>query len=93
LLVAQGDYERAVRLTGAVAALQEIHRGQSTRGSDQMERFLVSCREALSASTYDAAIASGSGMTLQQAIEFALTLQRRGAHSVTGSHLLECIER
>ncbi|OGG46571.1 MAG: hypothetical protein A3F84_18045 [Candidatus Handelsmanbacteria bacterium RIFCSPLOWO2_12_FULL_64_10] len=73
LAAAQGEPGRALRLTGAAAALREvISVPLSSADQSRMERWLEPARQALSEEARAAAWAEGRTMTQEQAIAYAL---------------------
>ncbi len=68
-----GRYERAARLAGASAALRGITGDAGTFWTpDAYEADLGLVRQALGPSAFDAAVAAGRVMTLEQALDYAL---------------------
>ncbi len=69
----RGDFERAARLMGAVAAGREAM-GTPLPPSDrlQIEALVSTLRAGLTSSTYSSIWSEGSTLTLEQAIEYAL---------------------
>lgn len=73
LAAVQGQMERAAWLSGAVASLQDVL-GPFLEAPLQMEfdRQLAAVRAALDEETFDAAVAAGRAMTLEEATAYAL---------------------
>ena len=66
-------FERAGRLFGASAALRTILGGADTFWTaDAYEAELALVRQSLGSSAFDAALAAGRAMTLEQALDYAL---------------------
>jgi non-specific serine/threonine protein kinase len=73
---AAGDYVRALRLEAAAAALREplaIRRDENEQ--QQLDRLVTRCRAALGASASDAALAAGSRLSADAAIDEALAVK------------------
>jgi predicted ATPase/class 3 adenylate cyclase len=74
LAALEGQPERALRLIGAASGLREsIGAPLSSVEQSKLERALEPARQALSGSAQAAASAEGRGLSLQQAIDYALT--------------------
>ena len=72
----QGQADRAVRLFAAAARLQETHQGgrpTSLAEETKDEDALTRARAALDATAFDAAWAEGEKMSIDQAIDYALS--------------------
>jgi non-specific serine/threonine protein kinase len=70
----QRAWERAARLAGAAQALLNMN-GSELEPADRVfrERYLASVREQLGDAGYEAAVAEGGALTLEQAIAYALS--------------------
>ncbi|HVM21493.1 MAG TPA: DUF4062 domain-containing protein [Egibacteraceae bacterium] len=71
----RGEALQAARIFGASETLRDaIGAARSTRDAEMHERFVGHVRQHLSAEEYDAAYAQGRTMTLEETMEYALSL-------------------
>jgi hypothetical protein len=71
---AQGDAIRAARLWGASEALrEELHSPRTAQQHRLFTPYVESARAALGDATCTRALAEGGAMTLEQAVEYALS--------------------
>jgi tetratricopeptide (TPR) repeat protein len=71
--VAQGDPERAVRLAGAAAAIEEEHGGGLAAVNEAVEEWDSQRRALMSEEEYGRLWAEGEAMTIDAALDYALS--------------------
>jgi predicted ATPase len=73
LAIARGDHERALRLMGASSQIREVtSSARAPFEAGRLKHRLDPARQALSPEAAERALAEGRGMTLDQAVEYAL---------------------
>jgi hypothetical protein len=81
-----GDYETGVTLVSAGRRLNEEQGLGLEADRPHLERFEIRARQALTADTYDAAARAGEALSIEEAIELALSYQSADIAAAAAGH-------